>query len=140
MPDVLNNREGPQVREPSKCLNRWRYRERQPKWPSDHHLQEAQKKHSDRAIIPVMEAVPASLHTWRHQGPHKANSCITFTLNSHWGRGVTGKKSPASMHTGLLWLYPTLQLCGLPGFSVRERGSLGKNTRAYCPILVAIQF
>ena len=28
MPNMLNNREGPQAREPSKCLNRQRYRER----------------------------------------------------------------------------------------------------------------
>ena len=27
VPDVPNNREGPQAREPSKCLNRWRYGE-----------------------------------------------------------------------------------------------------------------
>ena len=32
------------------------------------------------------------------------------------------------------------RLCGLPGFSVRERGSPGRNTGAYCPILVAIPF
>ena len=28
MPDLPNNREGPQAREPSECLNRRRYRER----------------------------------------------------------------------------------------------------------------
>ena len=28
MPDAMNNREGPQAREPSKCLNRWNYRKR----------------------------------------------------------------------------------------------------------------
>ena len=28
MPDLPNNREGPQAREPSKCLNRRRYRKR----------------------------------------------------------------------------------------------------------------
>ena len=28
VPDVLNNRKRPQVRDPSKCLNRQRYRER----------------------------------------------------------------------------------------------------------------
>ena len=27
MSDTPNNREGPQAREPSKCLNRWRYGE-----------------------------------------------------------------------------------------------------------------
>ena len=30
--------------------------------------------------------------------------------------------------------------CGLPGFSVRERVSPGKNTGAYWPILFAITF
>ena len=30
--------------------------------------------------------------------------------------------------------------CGLPGFSVREGGSPGRNTGAYWPILVAIPF
>ena len=28
VPDEQNSREGPQVREPSKCLNKWSYRER----------------------------------------------------------------------------------------------------------------
>ena len=28
VPHVQNNREGPQAREPSKCLNGWSYRER----------------------------------------------------------------------------------------------------------------
>jgi len=28
VPDTPNNREGPQAREPSKCLNRWSYGER----------------------------------------------------------------------------------------------------------------
>ena len=27
LPDVLNNRQGPQAREPSKCLDGWSYRE-----------------------------------------------------------------------------------------------------------------
>ena len=34
-----------------------------------------------------------SLHTWRHQGPHKPSRCATFTFNSHWNRAATGKKS-----------------------------------------------
>ena len=28
VPDALNNREGPQAREPSKCLNGWSYGEK----------------------------------------------------------------------------------------------------------------
>ena len=63
-----------------------------------------------------------SLHTWHHQGPHKPSRCTTFTLNSHWSRAATGKKSLAPVHTGLLWWYPTVcdpVDCGLPDFSVR---------------------
>ena len=85
-----------------------------------------------------------SLPTWRHQGPCKLSSCATFTLNSHWGRAATGKKSLASMPTGSL--QSCAALCcpvngGLPGISVREeRTSPSKNTGAYWPILVAIPF
>ena len=35
VPDVPNNREGPQAREPSNCLNGWSYGERLAKRPSD---------------------------------------------------------------------------------------------------------
>ena len=61
-----------------------------------------------------------SLHTWHHQGPRKPSSCATFTLNSHWGRAATGKKSLAFMHAESLQSCLTLQPCGLPGFFVRE--------------------
>ena len=47
------------------------------------------------------------------------------------------------MRAGLLLSCPTLcdpVDCGLPGFSVREGGSPGKNTGAYWPILFAIPF
>ena len=62
-----------------------------------------------------------SLHTWCCQGPRKSR-CATFTLNSHWGRTATGKKSLASLSTGSHRSRPTLGNpvdCGLPGFSVR---------------------
>ena len=42
--DAPNNREAPQAREPSKCLNGQSYRERLAKKVFDHQLQEAQKK------------------------------------------------------------------------------------------------
>ena len=97
-----------------------------PKRPSDHQLQEARKKDSDRAITPAAKAVRVPAHQHR-QGPHKPSSWATFMLNSHWGRAATSKKSLASMHTGSLWLCPTLCNpvdCGLPGFSVREAGGI----------------
>ena len=99
--DLPNNREGPQAREPSMCLNRVGWGEAMekvwPKRPSDPQLQGAQKK-TDRAIVSVAEAV----HTRCHQGPYKPSNCTTFTLNSPWGRAATGKKSLMSMCAGLL--------------------------------------
>ena len=44
MSDVLNSKEGPQVREPSKYLNEQSDGEDWPKRPSDGQLQKAQKK------------------------------------------------------------------------------------------------
>ena len=82
------------------------------------------------------------LHTRCHQGPRKPSSCTTFTLSSHWGRAATGKKVLhlyTQGHFGRVSLCDPVN-CGLPGFSVRERGSPGKNTGAYWPILVAIPF
>ena len=67
-----------------------------------------------------------SLHTWRHQGPCKPNSCTTFKFNSHWAELLQAKKKKknlAFMHSGSLQSCPTLCNpvdCGLPGFSVRE--------------------
>ena len=97
-----------------------------PKRPSDSQLQEARKKDSDRAITPAAEVgcVPAHLAL---PGSLQAKRCATVTLNSHWGRAVGA---------GSLRSCPTLSEpvdCGLPGFSVRERGSLGKSTGVYSP-------
>ena len=64
-----------------------------------------------------------SLHTWRHQSPYRPSSCVTFTLNSHWGRAATGKKKPCVYAHRVFWWCLTLSDpvdCGLPGFSVRE--------------------
>ena len=87
-----------------------------------------------------------SLYTWHCQGIHKPSSCATFTLNSHWGRAATGKKNPYTYaHKVSLVVSNSLRscgliVCGLPGFSVRQGDSLGKNTGVYWPILVAIPF
>ena len=113
-----------------------------PKRPSNHQLQEAQKKDSDRAITPVAEAVHVPAHLVL-QGLRKPSSCAAFTFNSNWGRAAAGKKV-LYLHTqGHFGSVPTLcdpVDCGLPGFSVREGGSLGKNTGADGLILVAIPF
>ena len=82
---------------PSKCLNRWSYGERLAKeafWlPATRGL----KKDSDRAITPAAEAVSVPAHLVP-PGPRKPSSCHTFTLNPHWGRGATGKKSCVYAH------------------------------------------
>ena len=84
-----------------------------------------------------------SLHTWHHQDPHKPSSCATFMLDPHWGRAATGKIKVLHLciqgRFSRVHLFTTLY-CGLPGFSVREGGSPGKNTGGYWPILAAIPF
>ena len=77
-----------------------------------------------------------SPHTWRHQSPCRPSTWATFTLSSHWGRPLPAKKkkSFASRRAGSLQLCRTLRDpvdCSLPGFSIREGGSLGKNPGAY---------
>ena len=52
-----------------------------------------------------------SLHTWCHQSANRPSSCVTFTLNSHWGRAATGKKVLGlcvQAHFGHVLLFGTL--------------------------------
>ena len=89
------------------------------------------KKDSDRAVTPAADAVcvPAHLVPPGHCPP---SNCATFTLNSHWGRAVR-QNNLASVHAASLRPCLTLcdpVICGLPGFSVREGSSPGKNTGA----------
>ena len=71
-----------------------------------------------------------SLHTWLRQGPRKPRSHATFTLNSHWGKAVTGKRSLASTRTEPLQPCPALRACRLwPARLLCQGGdSPGKNT------------
>ena len=142
MPDMLNNGEGPQAREPSKCPNGLSNRERLVKRPSECQLQEARKK---TLIGPELlgRRQSASRHTWRRQGPRKPSSCATFTINCHWSRAATGKKMSCiyvhgvalvksnSLQPYRLW---SARLLGQGG------GSPGKNTGVNWPILFAIPF
>ena len=61
MPDTPNNREGPQAREPSKCLDGWSYRETGEKGLLIASYKRLEKD-SDRAQTPVVEAVPVPAH------------------------------------------------------------------------------
>ena len=63
VPEAPNNKEGPQARESSKCLNRQSYGERLAKEAFWSPAQEAQKKKdSDRAINSAVEAVCDPAH------------------------------------------------------------------------------
>ena len=64
-----------------------------------------------------------SLHTWHRQGPRKPRSCATFTLNSHWGRAATGKKSLASRVASVVSDSVTLQTVACQA-SLSGRGAL----------------
>ena len=94
-----------------------------PKRPSDHQLQEAQKK-TDRAITPAAEAVCVPEHL-APPGSLQAKQLHHLHAQLTLGRAATGKKkkSLVFMHAESLRSYPTLcdpVDCGLPGFSVRE--------------------
>jgi len=62
VPDMLNNREGRQAMEPSKCLNGQSYRERLAKEALLSSATRGLKKDSDSAINPVREAVCVLAH------------------------------------------------------------------------------
>ena len=99
------------------------------------------KKHFDKVITPEAQAIHV-LHTWSSQCQCNPCSCTTFMLNPLLGRAATGKKMscvyacritlvvPNSLSPYGLWL--VRPLC--------HRGSPGKNTGVYWPILVAIPF
>ena len=120
VPDALNNREGPQAREPSKCLNRQSYGERLTKEALWLPATRGSKKDSDRAVTPAAEAVhvPPPLAPsgppWREQLQH-------LHAQPSLGQSCHSQKSLASMHAELFWWCPIL--CNpvdsvLPGFSV----------------------
>ena len=142
VPDVPNNREGPQAREPSKCLNGQSNRERLVKEAFWSPASRGSEKDSDRAITPGAEAVHVPAHLAPLGFPQARQVCHLYAQLS-LGQSCHRQKCLACMRTGSLWSCPTL--CnpvgyGLPGFSVRKRGSPGKNTGAYWPKLVAIPF
>ena len=78
------------------------------------------KKDSCRAITPAMEAVCVPAHLALPGSPQAKQLCHLQTQFS-LGQSCRREKSLVSMHTGFLWLCPTLcdtVDCGLPGFSV----------------------
>ena len=118
VPDVLNNKERPQAKEPTKCLNRRSYGERLAKEAFRAPPTRGLEKDSDRAITPAVEAVhvPAQLAPLGQAAAPP--SCST----------LTGAEVPQAKKVLCLFMqgcFGRLQLCnpvdcGLPGFSVRR--------------------
>ena len=139
MTDMPNNKEGPQAREPSKCLNGQSYRERLAKEAFRLPATRGSKKDSDGAITPAMEAayvpphfvLPGSLQAKKLQPLHaqlslgqschrrKRNSCV-YTHRSL--RSCPTRSNPVD--------------CGLLGFSVRgvlQARILGRTGQYWLP-------
>ena len=132
VPDVLSNREGPQAREPSKCLKGQSYAERLALLVTSY---KRLNRDADRAMTPAAGAVGIP-QAWCPNGPHKPRGRATFTLSSHWDADVTGKKLLCLCVQGRIG---RVQLCDpvdcpLPGFSVRGllRARIVEHIGPYC--------
>ena len=141
VPDALNNRERPQAREPSKCMNRQSYRERLAKEAFRSPATRGSKK-TDRAITPAGEGVRVPAHLEPPWSPQDKQPChlhaqLSLGQSCHrqerlcfYARGIASVVSD-SLLPCRLWL--AMLLC-------QSGGSPGKNTGEYWPILVAIPF
>ena len=89
-----NNREGPQTREPSKCLNRWRYGERLAKEAFWSPASRGLNKDSVKAITPAAVAV----HVPEQLVPPGSPQTKQLCLNTLWGRAATGKKKKSRVY------------------------------------------
>ena len=121
VPDMWNNREGPQAKDPSKCLNWWELRRKSGQRGLLITGYKRLKKDSDRAITPAMEAVCVPAHLALPGSP-QAKQLHHLHTQLSLGQSCRREKTLVSMCTGLLWSCPTLcdpVDCGLPGFSVR---------------------
>ena len=112
-----------------------------PKTPSDHQLQEAEKK-TDWAITPAVEAVRVPAHLVPPGSPQAKQLChlhVQPSLGQSCHRGKK-KKSCIYAHRVALVMSDPLQPCEMwPARHLCQRGgSPGKNTGVYWPILVAI--
>jgi len=141
IPDGLNNREGPQAREPSKCPNWQSYGKRLAKeafwWPATRGL----KKDSDRAVTPVVEAVCVPAHlappgSLQAKQLHHLHTQISLGQRCHRRKKVCVFVPRVASDVS-----NSLQLCRLwPAWLLCQGGSPGKNTGAYWPILAVMSF
>ena len=97
------------------------------------------KKDSDRAITPAVEAVHVPAHLVPPGSP-QAKQLRHLHAQLSLGQSCHRQKNKSCI-LYMQGLFGSVSVdCALPGFSVREGGSPGKNTGAYWPILVAIPF
>ena len=105
------------------------------------------RKDFDRAITPVAEAVCVTAQTCPCTlGPVRVPaSQAADHLHAQLSPGQSCHRQKkvwplcAQGHFGSVQLCDPVD-CGQPGFPVREGGSPGKNTGAYCPLPVAMTF
>ena len=120
MPDVPINREGPQAREPSKCLNRQSYRERLAQ-KTCLSATRGSKKDSDRAITSATEAVHVPVHLVLPGSPqakqqHHLHAQLSLGQSCHRQKNVLclcGRVASAVSDSAD---------CGLPRFSCQGGG------------------
>ena len=124
MPVVPNNREGPQARDPSKCLYGQSHGERLAKEAFWSPATRGSKKDSDRAITPAAEAVWVLAHlappgSLQAKQLHHLHTQLSLVQSCHGPKKK--KKSCVYAHkvASILSLCNPVD-CGLPGFSVRE--------------------
>ena len=124
------------------CLNGQSYGERLAKEAFQLPVTRGSKKDSDRARTPAVEAVCVPAHL-ALPGSLQAKQLRHLHAQLSLGQSCHRQKSRASMHIELLWSCSAFcgpVDCGLPGFSVKEGGSPGKNTGLDWPIPVSIPF
>ena len=122
------------------CLNQWSYKD-WPKRPSDHRLQEAGKKDSDRAITPAMEAVCVPEHLTLPGSLQAKQLCHLHAQLLQGQQCHRQKKSWFCVCRFASVVSHSLWPCRLwPARFLYQRGSLGKNIGAYWPILLTIPF
>ena len=128
--DAPNNREGPQAREPSKCLNRQSYRERLAKEASWLPATRGSKKDSDRAITPVVEAVHVPAHLVPPWSPQAKQLCHLHAQLSLGQSCHRQKKSCVYAHRVTLVMSNSLQSCRLwPARLIYREGGVGEFSR-----------
>ena len=101
------------------------------------------KKDSDRAIIPVADAVHVPAQLAPPGSPQAKQLCDLHAQLLLGQSCYRQKKSLVSMHAGLLRSCPMLCNpvdCVLPAFSIREVVLQARILELYWPILVAIPF